>query len=64
MQGRGFGVKSGLRHQNKLDEGGNGSLCSRCTQIPGDTRGRGLRRVPLRAFREGHSELCSAAFKN
>lgn len=61
--GPGLGAESGLRHRNQLEEGGSGSLCSRSMQIPGDTRGRGLCRVPLRAFQEGHSELCSAAFK-
>ena len=37
-EGRGLGAKAHLGPQNKLDKGGRSSLCSRCTQTPGDTR--------------------------
>lgn len=55
-------MKPGLRHQNKLDEGGTGAFVLDVHRFLA-TPGAGAAQSPSEGSSEGHSELCSAAFK-
>lgn len=58
MEGRGFGVKSCLRHQNKLDEGGNGEPLFWMRADSGDTRGGGCAESLSGPFGRGTQLSC------